>query len=80
VPVIASDIAAHRETGSIHAEYLDPADGRGWMAALDAYLPEASARRDAALARLRTLKPLTWSAHFAALEELLGTKFQRAHN
>ena len=71
VPVIASDLPAHREVGGNVPELLDPLDGRGWLAAIGDYGAADSPRRAAQLARLKAWEPPLWSGHFAALEALL---------
>lgn len=63
-PVLASDIAAHREVGGGCAEYLDPLDGSAWLRALREYAAPASPRRAAWLARLRHYRPPRWDEHF----------------
>lgn len=54
-PVIASDIAAHREL-AIGARLVDPLDGPGWLAAIE----DALAAPTAAVA----FRAPTWAAHF----------------
>jgi glycosyltransferase involved in cell wall biosynthesis len=56
VPVIASDIAVHREFAG-HAQLIDPLDGLGWLGAIEA-----------ACAQTPTLTPRpspSWADHFA---------------
>lgn len=72
VPVIASDIAAHREVGGAFADYLDPADGLGWMAALDDYARPGSDRRRRRVDSLAAYRPMTWGDHLAAVEAIVG--------
>lgn len=62
-PVIASDIAAHRELAG-HAQLLDPVDGPAWLAAIEA----ATVQRP----RPRPVTPLGWPGHFAIVGEALG--------
>ncbi|WP_233503479.1 glycosyltransferase family 4 protein [Sphingomonas psychrotolerans] len=62
-PVIASDIAAHREAGRDVPEYLDPLDGPGWRRAILDYADPASPRRRAQLARLGETVLPTWDDH-----------------
>lgn len=71
VPVIASDIEAHREAGGSAAEFLDPLDGRAWTQALDSFADLSSPRRDAALARIAVQKSRSWHDHFHDVESLL---------
>ncbi|WP_312144914.1 glycosyltransferase family 1 protein [Brevundimonas sp.] len=62
VPLIASDIPAHREMVP-QATLIDPLDGLGWMAALEA------------ATRLRPVAPAysapTWKSHFQSIEDHL---------
>lgn len=63
VPVIASDIAVHRELAP-NARLIDPLDGPGWLAAIEALT-------------VKPPKPVvgaapTWSAHFHAVEAFAG--------
>jgi glycosyltransferase involved in cell wall biosynthesis len=62
-PVIASDIAAHRELAP-EAQLLDPLDGPAWFATI---LAAAKARPAA-----RHRPAPTWAAHFATVEAALG--------
>src|SRR3546814_18764202 len=52
VPVICSDIVAHREGGGDAPDYLDPLDGLGWLRAIEAYSRADSPERAAHLARI----------------------------
>jgi glycosyltransferase involved in cell wall biosynthesis len=72
VPVVASDIEAHREVGGSFADYIDPADGLGWMAALDAYAAPVSERRCKRIEELRRYRPVTWSDHMARVEDIVA--------
>lgn len=72
VPVIASSADAHREVGGSFAEYLDPTDGPGWMAALDDYVQPSSARRLRRVAELGRYRPATWSEHMARVEDIVS--------
>jgi len=62
-PVIASDIAAHRELAG-HARLLDPVDGPAWLAAIEA----ATLRRPVS----PPSTPFSWPEHFALVAEGLG--------
>ncbi len=68
VPVIASDIAAHREVGGPATRYLDPLDGPGWHAAVLTLADDtgASPRPDHA-------PPQTWARYFADVLPFLET-------
>ena len=63
VPLIASDIPAHRELVA-QATLIDPLDGLGWLAALET----ATLKRPIATA----YAPPTWPGHFATVEARLG--------
>ncbi len=70
-PVVASDIAAHREVGEGFATFADAIDGPAWVAAVEALNDETSALRRDSLAKIATYRPYSWSAHVAAAHDLL---------
>jgi glycosyltransferase involved in cell wall biosynthesis len=70
-PVIASDLPAFREIAGDIPEYLDPLDGMGWLARIEAYAGGASPEREAQLKRMDGFVAPAWSAHFEAVEHLL---------
>lgn len=72
VPVICSDISAHREVGNAAPDYLDPLDGLGWLRAIKDYAREGSAARAAQMERLRDWRAPTWRAYFDIVEDLLA--------
>ncbi|WP_375463274.1 glycosyltransferase family 4 protein [uncultured Methylobacterium sp.] len=72
MPVVASDIAVHREVGGRFAHFLDPLDGVGWMRAVEALSrPDAPLRTELA-AGLSDYQAPTWDAHFARVDALLA--------
>ena len=71
VPVLCSDIVAHREVGGVAPDYIDPLDGLGWLAAIEAYRQPQSRDRAAQLARIAAWRPPTWSAYFDIVMKLL---------
>lgn len=71
VPVIASDIDAHREVGGTFADYIDPLDGPGWIAALDDYVHNTAPRRETMRQRTLQYQAITWTNHIRAVEDLL---------
>ncbi|MET0371042.1 MAG: glycosyltransferase family 1 protein [Sphingobium sp.] len=72
VPVICSDIDAHREVGADVPDYLDPLDGLGWLRAVQAYAVDGSPERAAQVARLAGWRPPTWHDYFDVVTQLLG--------
>ena len=73
VPVIASDIAVHREIARGFADFLPPLDGLGWMRVIaDLSLPDSPLRGSLA-ARLDGYVAPTWAAHFQPVDALLAT-------
>jgi glycosyltransferase involved in cell wall biosynthesis len=62
-PVIASDIAAHREVGHPATMFVDPIDGPGWEAAVMALLNAGPSR----LTGTDGYANFTWSDYFSAL-------------
>lgn len=72
-PAIASDIPAFREIAGGAAEMIDPLDGIGWRAAIEAYTEVVSARRDRQIETLRqSVAPPRWSGHFAIVDPVLA--------
>ncbi|MBJ3774123.1 glycosyltransferase family 4 protein [Acuticoccus mangrovi] len=64
VPVIASDIPAHREIGGISTIFVGPTDGPGWRHAIMA-LAENDAIRATRVAQIAP--PADWETHFTKL-------------
>ncbi|OAN55588.1 MULTISPECIES: glycosyltransferase family 4 protein [unclassified Sphingobium] len=71
VPVICSDIVAHREVGGAAPDYLDPLDGLGWMRAVCAYARADSPERAAQLARIVDWRAPTWRDYFDIIIDLI---------
>jgi glycosyltransferase involved in cell wall biosynthesis len=71
VPVICSDIIAHREVGGDAPDYLDPLDGLGWMNAIDAYSRADAPARMAQITRLSTWRAPTWRDYFDIVTDLI---------
>jgi glycosyltransferase involved in cell wall biosynthesis len=72
LPVVASDIAVHREIAAGFALFRDPLDGPGWIEAIEALSrPAAPLRRDLA-GRLDGYQPPTWATHFEAVGPILA--------
>jgi glycosyltransferase involved in cell wall biosynthesis len=71
VPVIASDLPAFREIAGDVPDYLDPLDGMGWMARIEAYTTTECTERVSQLARMSHFVSPTWQAHFGLVEQLL---------
>lgn len=72
VPVIASDLPVFREIAGDIPDYLDPLDGTGWMARIEAFAGPASTVRVEQLKRLAGFSAPTWTMHFRSVEEFLG--------
>jgi glycosyltransferase involved in cell wall biosynthesis len=63
VPVLCSDLPAHREVGGTAPEYLDPLDGSAWLAAIDDYASANSVRRRLQQQRVRRWRACSWEEH-----------------
>lgn len=63
VPVIASDIAAHREAGGDSVVYLNPTDGPGWLDAV-----RGLALREPGAMPVITKRSHTWSEYMRRIE------------
>lgn len=70
-PIIASDLPVFREIAQDIPHYLDPMDGLGWMASIEAFAEPASSLRAAQLRRMGGYTPPSWRAHFGVVEELM---------
>ena len=63
VPVIASNIEAHREAGAAYATYIDPLDGLKWISTILEFAQSESSVRYEAVVKARTYVPLRWPQH-----------------
>jgi len=70
-PVIASDIAAHREVGGDAPLYLHPLDAKAWMAAIRDFAEPDSALRQHHVQAANGWRPGGWDSHFSRLTEFL---------
>ena len=70
-PVIASDLAVFREIAADVPEYLDPLDGLGWLAMVEAYAAMPSPAREAQLVRMSSFATPSWSRHFERVDAFL---------
>jgi glycosyltransferase involved in cell wall biosynthesis len=68
IPVIASDIPAHREVLGDYGEFVSPVDGLGWQSAI---LRAAQQSSEDAGSDARFKGP-TWSDHFELLRDFLA--------
>ena len=59
-PVLASDLGVFHEIAGDIPDYLDPLDGPGWLARIEAYADASSPARDAQLTRIGRFEVPTW--------------------
>lgn len=71
VPVIASDVPAHREVGGPVPDYIDPLNGAAWRRAVLEYAAPASIRRSAQIARMPAWHRPSWDEHVGTALELI---------
>ncbi|WJF90808.1 glycosyltransferase family 1 protein [Paraburkholderia bonniea] len=71
VPVLASDLPVFHEIAGDIPEYLDPLDGPGWRARIQAYASADSPERAAQLTRIEAFQAPTWAAHFTRVNRFL---------
>ena len=62
-PVIASDIAVHREIADGRALLVDPIDGPAWLRAISAMTEPENPLRAEWAGLARGYKPMTWESH-----------------
>ncbi|NEU13103.1 glycosyltransferase family 4 protein [Methylobacterium sp. BTF04] len=72
LPVVASDLAVHREISERFAHLLDPLDGSGWRAAIEDLSRPGSPMRADLKRRLDGYVPPGWATHFAGVEQALA--------
>ena len=70
-PIIASDLPVFREIAGDIPVYLDPMDGLGWMAHIEAFTDSGSVLRTAQLDRMAGYTPPSWPGHFEVVEALM---------
>ncbi|MDN7671624.1 glycosyltransferase family 1 protein [Burkholderia oklahomensis] len=73
VPVLASDLGVFREIAAGIPDYLDPLDGPGWLARIEAYARADSPERRAQLARIAGFRAPTWAAHFDIVDRFIAS-------
>ena len=73
LPVVASDIPAHRGIAGGRALLRDPLDGPGWLSAIEALSETDSPLRADLAAGLDGYAPPDWAGHFAAVGPILAT-------
>jgi glycosyltransferase involved in cell wall biosynthesis len=71
-PVLASDLPVFREIAGLIPEYLDPLDGLGWQACIEAYSTPGSAPRVAQQQRMLGWQAPDWDTHFARVDAFLA--------
>ncbi|AEI37262.1 glycosyltransferase family 4 protein [Zymomonas mobilis] len=71
LPVICSDIPAHREVGGEVAEFLDPLDGVGWLDTILDYSQAESKRVKAQKIAMKEWQPPSWKTHISAVLQLV---------
>ncbi len=72
-PVIASDIAAFRESGAGFILPLSPIDGEKWLQTIRAFAAGQSPERAAAKANAERFEAPAWDAYFATVEAFLAS-------
>ncbi|MGF6300003.1 glycosyltransferase involved in cell wall biosynthesis [Paraburkholderia sp. WC7.3d] len=73
VPVLASDLSVFHEIADDIPDYLDPLDGPGWLARIQAYTQANSPERDGQLSRIERFREPTWVEHFERVDAFLET-------
>jgi glycosyltransferase involved in cell wall biosynthesis len=72
LPVVASDIPAHREIAGGLGLLRDPLDGPGWLTAIEALAEAGSPLHSTLVAGLDGYAPPDWGGHFAAVAPTLA--------
>lgn len=77
VPVICSDIAAHREVGGPVPDYADPLDGPGWRKLILDHASHGPSWQ-AQIARLPQWHNPSWDEHMQIVADTISTLVERA--
>ncbi len=72
VPVVCSDIPAHRYVGGDAPDYLPASDADAWLQAVRDYSASDSLRRRAQLARIGRWRAPSWDDHFEQVLPVLS--------
>lgn len=73
VPVLASELHVFREIAANVPDYLDPLDGPGWLARIEAYARADSPERRAQLDRIAGFRAPTWATHFDIVDRFIAS-------
>jgi glycosyltransferase involved in cell wall biosynthesis len=73
VPVLASDLPVFHEIAGDIPDYLDPLDGPGWLARIQAYAHASSPARADQLERIEHFRAPTWADHFEQVDHFLDS-------
>jgi glycosyltransferase involved in cell wall biosynthesis len=71
VPVIASDLDVFREIAGDIPDFVDPLDGLGWLANIEAYSRLDRHERATQLERIEAFRAPTWQDHFSCVDRFI---------
>lgn len=71
LPVVASDLAVHREIGAPFAHFLDPLDGPGWRRVVEELAEPGSLLHQTLAGRLYGHNVPSWTNHFRTVDMAL---------
>lgn len=71
-PVIASDIAAHREVAGDFADLVDTIDGGRWLQVIEQFADRSSGWADRRRTEIAAYAPMSWSGHVDAALAAIG--------
>ena len=77
VPVIASDIPAHKEVGGRWTTFIDPIDGLTWVRTLKDFVEAGSRQREKALEIAQEYRPLALADHVVRATSFVQTIAER---
>ncbi|ESR22631.1 glycosyltransferase family 4 protein [Lutibaculum baratangense] len=77
-PVVASDIAVHREVADGHARLLGTIDGNGWVEAIEGLTDVDGPSRAEALKRAQGYSAISWGRHVELSMEIVSRVAEHA--
>jgi glycosyltransferase involved in cell wall biosynthesis len=80
IPVLASDIDAHREVSAGYARLIDPIDGCQWLETIERLADPSTGLATEQRKAVASYVPMTWDAHVDAALAAIGSRIKTRAN